>query len=64
MAEKKVQDEVVEVNEGFESVKGFWEKNKNIIIGISVAVILVVGGWLLYKNLFRNQKKKKLLKHV
>ncbi|MDB5246566.1 MAG: tetratricopeptide repeat protein [Segetibacter sp.] len=58
MADNKVQD-VVEVNEGFANVQGFWEKNKKIIIGISAAVILIAGGWLLYKNMIVKPKEEK-----
>lgn len=54
----KVQ-EVVEVNEGLEKVKGFWEKNKNIVIGISTAAIIIVGGWWLYKNMIVLPKELK-----
>lgn len=57
MADKKVKEvtpvavtEVEEVNPGLETVKGFWEKNKKIISGLSTAIIVIVGGWYLYKN--------------
>ncbi len=61
MADKNVQDvvEVVEANEGLETVKGFWEKNKNLIIGISAAIILVIGGYYIYKNLIQKPKEEK-----
>ena len=58
MAESKVQ-EVVDVNQNLQSVTGFWEKNKNLIIGISAAIIIVAGGWLLYKNLIIKPKEEK-----
>jgi hypothetical protein len=48
MSETKVQE--VEVNEGLASAQGFWEKNKKAIIGISLAIIVVAGGWIAYKN--------------
>lgn len=51
--------EVVEVNEGLETVKGFWEKNKNIIVGISAVAIIFVGGWWLYKNMIMEPKEMK-----
>lgn len=62
MADKRVpvvQEEVVEVNEGLETVKGFWENNKKIIIGISTALIVTVGGWYLYKNYVQQPKEEK-----
>lgn len=39
MSDKKVH-EVVEVNPSLESVQGFWEKNKNVILGIAAAIVL------------------------
>lgn len=57
MADQKVH-EVAEV-EGFEGVRSFWEKNKNLIIGLSAAIILIAGGWLLYKNLFLKPKEER-----
>lgn len=58
MAEKQVQ-EVVEVNESLETVKGFWEKNKNVVIGIAVAAILIFGGWYAYKNFYAKPQEDK-----
>ena len=58
MADTRVQ-EVVEVNESLRSAQGFWEKNKNLIIGISAAIILVAAGWLLYKNMVVEPKNER-----
>ncbi|MCW3110254.1 MAG: tetratricopeptide repeat protein [Segetibacter sp.] len=58
MADKNVQ-EVVDVNQNFQSVTGFWEKNKKLVIGVSVAVIIIAGGWLLYKNMIVAPKEEK-----
>jgi tetratricopeptide (TPR) repeat protein len=58
MADKKVH-EVVEVNEGFDSVTNFWEKNKKLIIGISTAIIVIAGGSLLYKNFIVKPKEER-----
>jgi tetratricopeptide (TPR) repeat protein len=57
MADKNVQ-EVVEVNQDFQSVNGFWEKNKKLVIGALVAIIVVAGGWLLYKNMIVAPKEE------
>ena len=61
MADKKVQDvaEVVEVNEGLETVQGFWEKNKKLIIGLSTAIIVVFAGYYIYKNFIQKPKEEK-----
>ncbi|MCW3115549.1 MAG: tetratricopeptide repeat protein [Segetibacter sp.] len=58
MAENKVQ-EAVEVNQHAQSASGFWEKNKKLIIGVSVAVIVIVGGWLLYKSMIVGPKEER-----
>jgi tetratricopeptide (TPR) repeat protein len=38
---------------------GFWEKNSKTIIIVSVAVIVIVGGYLGYKNLIQLPKEQK-----
>lgn len=38
---------------------GFWEKNSKKVITISIAVIVVVGGYLGYKNLIQMPKEQK-----
>ena len=58
MADKNVQ-EVVDVNQNLQSVTGFWEKNKKLIIGVSIAVIVIAGGWLLYKNMIVKPKEER-----
>ncbi len=60
MADQRVPvQETTEVNEGLESVKGFWEKNKKVIIGLSTAIIVIFGGWYLYKNYIKQPKEDK-----
>ena len=58
MADKNVQ-EVVDLNQSSESITGFWEKNKKLVIGVSVAIIAIVGGWLLYKNMIVKPKEER-----
>jgi len=58
MVDKNVQ-EVVGVNQNFQSVTGFWEKNKKGVIGISLAIIVVAAGWLLYKNMVVKPKEER-----
>ncbi|GEO11334.1 tetratricopeptide repeat protein [Segetibacter aerophilus] len=58
MADTKVQ-EVVDVTRNSDNATGFWEKNKKLIIGLLVALIVVVGGWLLYKNMIVAPKEEK-----
>lgn len=58
MADNKIQ-EVADVNQNLQGVNGFWEKNRKVIIGVSVAIIVVVGGWLLYKNMIVGPKEER-----
>lgn len=58
MADNKLQ-EVVEVNDHARSAGGLWEKNKKLILGISVAVIVIIGGWLLYKSMIVGPKEER-----
>ena len=38
-------------------VKGFWDKNSKPIIYIGAAIILLAGGWLIYKYMFKLPKE-------
>jgi len=58
MAELKVK-EAPKVIEGTQGATDFWAKYKNRIIGISAAIILIAGGWLLYKNLVLKPKEER-----
>src|SRR3954453_15902562 len=58
MAELKVQ-EAPKVGETTHSATDFWARYKNLIIGISAAVILIAGGWMLYKNLYLKPKEER-----
>lgn len=58
MAEIKVQ-EAPKVSVGLKGANNFWEKYKNIILGILAAIILIVAGWLIYKNYFLKPKEER-----
>ncbi len=53
MADKQVTVETVETIEIVERAKGFWAKFSKPIIYAGSAVIILVGGWLAYKNLVK-----------
>lgn len=59
MAEKQVIAESAESVEIIERAKGFWAKFSKPIIYIGSAIILVVGGWLGYKNLVKLPNEQK-----
>lgn len=58
MAEK-VTVENVEVNAAVEKAKGFWAKFSKPIIYAGSAIILVIGGWYGYKQLYKAPRELK-----
>lgn len=61
MAENKVQEVKVQHVEPdvLERARGFWEKFQKPIIGISVAIILIAGGWMVYNSMFKEPAEEK-----
>lgn len=60
MADKKdVKFETVENNEVVEKAKDFWTKFSKPIIYVGSAVIIVIAGWLAYKNFVLEPKEQK-----
>ena len=56
MVEKKVHVQEVDV---IERARGFWAKFSKPIIYIGAAIILIGGGWLIYKYMVRLPKEEK-----
>lgn len=59
MAEKQVVTEVAETNEVVEKAKDFWSRFSKPIIYVGGALILIIGGWLGYKNLVKIPNENK-----
>ncbi len=59
MSEKQVVAEPVEVNEAVERAKDFWAKFSKPIIYVGSALILLIGGWLAYKNFVKAPNEEK-----
>ena len=59
MAEQKNQNEHLNVEDALTQSEAFLIKYKNAIIGGVVAVIIIVAGFIMYKNLYAETKKKK-----
>lgn len=56
---KKKEDEtLVDIVEVRDSAKTFFEKNQNLILGVLVGIILIIGGYVLYDNLYKAPKEK------
>ncbi|CAN5525301.1 hypothetical protein BH11BAC3_BH11BAC3_45770 [soil metagenome] len=61
MAEKQVTAPVIESNDNdiIDRARGFWAEFSKPIIYIGSALILLGGGWLVYKNMFLAPKQEK-----
>lgn len=60
MAEKTVHETTYKKDvDVITRARGFWEKNSKPIIYISTAIILLVGGWLVYKYMVKLPQEEK-----
>jgi tetratricopeptide (TPR) repeat protein len=62
MAEKTIRE--LEPNEVLQRAKGFWEKYSKPILIASSAVILLAGGYLVYKYFFRLPNEQKAQEEI
>lgn len=58
MAEQKKANEALNVEEALSQSEAFLIKNKKAIIGAVVAVIIIVAGIVMYKNLYADARRK------
>ncbi|MDP4285745.1 MAG: tetratricopeptide repeat protein [Bacteroidota bacterium] len=56
MSDKKAHKTEVDI---IEKARGFWEVNNKKIIYIGSAVIILLLGWVIYKNMFKDPKEEK-----
>ena len=59
MAEQKNQNEHLNVEDALTQSEAFLIKYKNAIIGGVVAVIIIVAGFIMYKNLYAEPREEK-----
>lgn len=59
MAEQKKTNEALNVEDALTQSEAFFIKNKKAIIGAVVAVIIIIAGVVMYKNLMQTPVKKK-----
>ena len=59
MAEQKHTPNAMDVEEALSPSEAYIIKNKKTIIGIVVAVVVIVGGWLLYNHFVAMPKEQK-----
>jgi predicted negative regulator of RcsB-dependent stress response len=58
MADKNIKIETVEVEDVLAKAKGFWAKFSKPIIYVGSAIILLIGGWFIYKYFVTIPKQK------
>ena len=59
MAEQKKANEALNVEEALSQSEAFLIKNKKAIIGAVVAVIIIIAGVVMYKNLYADPREEK-----
>ena len=59
MAEQKNQNEHLNVEDALTQSEAFLVKYKNAIIGGVVAVIIIVAGFIMYKNLYAEPREER-----
>ena len=59
MAEKKQQQEALNVEEALSKSEAFLIKNKKTIIGVIVAIIVIIAAVVLYKQYFAEPREEK-----
>ncbi len=57
MSEKKTEH--VERNDAINALDSFWKRNQKVITGVLVAIVVIVGGWFLYKQYVVKPKETK-----
>lgn len=61
---KKDEETLVDIVEVRDSAGDFFEENQKLIIGIAVAAIVIIGGWMGYKNLYQKPKQAEAVEQM
>jgi tetratricopeptide (TPR) repeat protein len=59
MADKKVQEVEVEANDSLVKARDFGRKFQKPLIGVAAALVLIIGGWFVYKKMFAEPAEEK-----
>ena len=59
MANKKQQNDQINVEDALDRSQVFFDKNKKTIIGALVALVLIIGGYFMYRNLYQAPREEK-----
>jgi tetratricopeptide (TPR) repeat protein len=55
---RRNDETLVDIVEARDQAQGFVEQNQTIILGVLTAVIVLIGGWLAYKNFVQEPKQR------
>lgn len=61
---KKDEETLVDIVEVRDTAGDFFEHNQKLIIGIVVAAIVIVGGWMAFKNLYQRPKQAEAVEQM
>ena len=64
MAEQKHTPNAMDVEEALSSSEAYLIKNKKLISGVILAVVVIVGGWLLYNHFIATPKELKAIRNL
>ena len=60
-ARRRNDETLVDIVEARDQAQGFVESNQNIILGALTVVILLIGGWLAYKNFYQAPRQQEAI---
>ena len=59
--EKKNEETLLDLTQARMQANNFFEKNQKVIIGVVAGLVIVVGGWFVYKNMIQQPKEEKAM---
>jgi tetratricopeptide (TPR) repeat protein len=62
--EKKNEETLLDLSQARLQANTFFEKNQKLIIGIVAGIVVVVGGWFVYKNLVKQPREEKAISQM
>ena len=62
--EKKSEETLLDLNQARLQANNFFEKNQKAIIGVVAGLVVIVGGWFVYKNLIQQPKEEKAISQM
>ncbi len=62
--QKKADETLVDIVEVRDQAQDFFEDNQKLIMGVLTALVLLVGGWFLYKNMFQAPREKEAIEQM